>query len=120
MSGAGVRGEMKSYCLMGIKFLSEMMKKFRKQILMMTAQHCKCSHCPLDCPFLKGHSGIFMLYIYIYISQLKKIKSPFKKKKREREIKRFTGRQMMREFVTRRPDLQEMLMAVLWAKMNRC
>ena len=86
MSGAEVRGEMESYCLMGTKFLSEMMKKFRKQILMMIAQHCKCSHCPLACQFLKGYSGNFMFYIYIY-HNFKKIKSPFKKK-REREKSR--------------------------------
>ena len=84
MSGAEVRGEMESYCLMGTKFLSEMMKKFRKQILMMIAQHCKCSHCPLACPFLKGYSGKFMFYIYIYITILKKLKVHSKKKERER------------------------------------
>ena len=96
---------------------------------MMIAQHCKYSYCPLDCAFLKGYNGKFVFYIYIYVCMyiyvyiyhyFKKIKSQFQKKEREREIKRFPDRQMMRKFVTRRPDLQEMLKAVVCAEMNGC
>ena len=59
------------------------------------------------------------MHIYIYITIFKKLKVN-SKKEREREIKRFPDRQIMRKFVTRRPDLQEMLKAVLWAEMNGC
>ena len=37
--------EMGRYCLMGIEFLFEMMKKFWRQIMVMVAQHCECTQC---------------------------------------------------------------------------